>query len=276
MLCITFDNFGRAAGDLLPWACPADVPPIEWAAYNRIGLELGHPRILQLLESLKIRCTYFAEGYAAVLHPDEMRAWHAAGHEIAIHGWKHEIWSSVASREEESRLVELAVKSICDLTGKAPVGFRPPGLAINPWTDDVLTAHGIRYVSQALPVVDAMSDAGARDDGAKAIVVTRLDVLPTDPMLIDGAVIHPRFGGIFGALDAAAAYDKLHQLAVAHETTRPDEPWVLVVHPFTSGNRAWFGFEDFMRRLVGEFGASSFGLAKDLASTTMRASTGIR
>ncbi|KVK80462.1 hypothetical protein WS90_18030 [Burkholderia cepacia] len=276
MICITFDNFGSAAGDSLPWPCPADVPPIEWAAYNRIGLELGHPRILKLLENLHIRCTYFAEGYAAILHPDEMRAWHAAGHEIAVHGWKHEHWPDIASREEEDRLVELAVTSIHSVTGERPIGFRPPALAINPWTDDVLAAHGIRYVSQALPVANVMSDAGTPDDGTKAAVVTRLDVLPTEPALIDGAVIHPRFGGIFGALDAAAAYDELYRLAVAHETTRPDEPWVLVVHPFTSGNRAWFGFEDFMRRLAGEFGASRFALAKDVASTTMRASTGIR
>ena len=79
MLCITFDNFGGAAGDLLPWPCPAGIPAAEWAAYNRIGLELGHPRILKLLDELRIRCTYFAEGYAAVLHPDELLAWHAAG-----------------------------------------------------------------------------------------------------------------------------------------------------------------------------------------------------
>jgi hypothetical protein len=265
MLCITFDNFGWAAGETLPWACPSDIPANEWAVYNRIGLEVGHPRILKLLNDLDIRCTYFAEGYAAVLHPEEMKHWHAAGHEIAVHGWKHEMWSGITSREEENHLVELAVTSIHSVLGEAPMGFRPPGLTINPWTDEVLMANGIRYVSQALPA-----------DGAKATLVTRLDLLPTEPGLIDGAVIHPRFGGIFGALDAATAYDKLHELAVAHESTRPDEPWVLVVHPFTSGNRAWFGFEDFMRSLAGEFGESRFGLARDVASKTKHASTGIR
>lgn len=267
MLCITFDNFGSAAGEQLPWGCPADVPSAEWDAYNRIGLELGHPRILKLLADLKIRCTYFAEGYAAERYPEEMKRWHGAGHEIAVHGWRHESWLDIASREEESRLIERAVTCIRTLTGEAPVGFRPPGLAINGWTDDVLEAHGIRYVSQALPA----TDAGA--SGRASTVVSRLDVLPTEPALIDGAMIHPRFGGIFGALDDAAAYDKFYQLAVAHETSRPQAPWVLVVHPFTSGNRAWFGFEDFMRRLAGEFGASRFGLARDLASKTTVAST---
>ena len=258
MLCITFDNFGGAAGDLLPWPCPAGIPAAEWAAYNRIGLELGHPRILKLLDELRIRCTYFAEGYAAVLHPDELLAWHAAGHEIAVHGWKHEMWTGIASRDEEERLIQLAVSSIRGLTGQTPAGFRPPGLGINPWTDEVLAAHGIRYVSRAL--------SGATDEaiasGVTATSPARVVVLPTDPALIDGAVIHPRFGGIFGTLDAAAGYDRLYRAAVAHETTRPEEPWVLVVHPFTSGNRAWFGFEDFMRRLVADFGASRFALAR--------------
>ncbi|NHV24870.1 polysaccharide deacetylase family protein [Burkholderia sp. D-99] len=268
MLCITFDNFGRSSGDLLPWQCPAEIPLVEWATYNQIGLELGHPRILKLLDDLQIRCTYFAEGYAAVLHPDEMRTWHAAGHEIGVHGWKHEHWSGIASRDEENHLIELAVTSIQALTGEAPVGFRPPGLAINSWTDDVLAAHGIRYVSQAVPVVNAKTPGTSREDGETSPVVSRLAVLSTDPTLIDGAVIHPRFGGIFGTLDATAAYDKLYRLAVAHESTRPDEPWVLVVHPFTSGNRAWFAFEDFMRRLAGEFGESRFLRAKDVTFTT--------
>ena len=125
-------------------------------------------------------------------------------------------------------------------------------------------------MSQALPA----TDGGA--SGRASTVVSRLDVLPTEPALIDGAMIHPRFGGIFGALDDAAAYDKFYQLAVAHETSRPQEPWVLVVHPFTSGNRAWFGFEDFMRRLAGEFGSSRFGLARDLASKTTAAGAGPR
>ncbi|WZB72925.1 polysaccharide deacetylase family protein [Achromobacter xylosoxidans] len=127
MLCITFDNFGGAVGDLLPWPCPAGIPAAEWAAYNRIGLELGHPRILKLLDELRIRCTYFAEGYAAVLHPDELLAWHAVGHEIAVHGWKHEMWTGIASRDEEERLIQLAVSSIRGLTGQTPAGFRRRG-----------------------------------------------------------------------------------------------------------------------------------------------------
>lgn len=260
MLCITFDNFGSAAGDTLPWPCPAGIPAAEWADYNRIGLELGHPRILHLLDELQIRCTYFAEGYAALRYPDELLAWHTAGHEIAMHGWKHEMWTGIATREEEDRLVQLAVSSLRGVTGQAPAGFRPPGLAINPWTDEVLATHGIRYVSLALP----------GGSGAAATMPTRVAVLPTDPALIDGAVIHPRFGGIFGTLDATAAYEHLYQSALAHETARADEPWVLVVHPFTSGNRAWFGFEDFMRRLAAAFGPARFALAKDAAPSTTR------
>jgi len=265
MICITFDNFGWASGQSLPWDCPADIPQNEWANYNRIGLELGHPRILKLLDEFGIRCTYFAEGYAAILHPVEMKRWHAAGHEIAMHGWKHEAWSRIASREDEQHLVALAVESIFTLLGEAPTGFRPPGLAINSWTDDVLAANGIRYVSQCVP---ATNNTNTSSSTAIAPIVSRLAVLPTSPALIDGAVIQPRFGGISGEQDAVSAYDRLHDLALEHETRRPDEPWVLVVHPFTSGNRAWFGFENFMRRLASELGTSHFGLARDAAVAT--------
>ena len=169
---------------------------------------------------MRIRCTYFAEGYAAVLHPDELLAWHAAGHEIAVHGWKHEMWTGIASRDEEERLIQLAVSSIRGLTGQTPAGFRPPGLGVNPRTDEVLAAHGIRYVSRAL--------SGATDEaiasGVTATSPARVVVLPTDPALIDGAVIHPRFGGIFGTLDAAAGYDRLYRQPSRTKPRVPKSP----------------------------------------------------
>ena len=152
-----------------------------------------------------------------MLHPDELLAWHAAG--IACTAGN--TWTGIASRDEEERLIQLAVSSIRGLTGQTPAGFRPPGLGINPWTDEVLAAHGIRYVAALSGATDE-----AIASGVTATSPARVVVLPTDPALIDGAVIHPRFGGIFGTLDAAAGYDRLYRAAVAHETTRPEEPWV--------------------------------------------------
>lgn len=72
LLCLTFDNFGRPR-TIATLPLPNIVPRSEWDSYNAIGLSLGHPRILQLLDRLGIRTTFFAGGYSAVLHPAELR-----------------------------------------------------------------------------------------------------------------------------------------------------------------------------------------------------------
>jgi peptidoglycan/xylan/chitin deacetylase (PgdA/CDA1 family) len=267
MLCITFDNFG--CGSQLP-ACPFPdiVPPEEWANYNQIGLTLGHPRILALLKQLHISSTYFAEGYSAVLHPAEMKRWADQGHEIALHGWKHEIWSNLPSKEREEELIALGVSSMRDLLGEGPVGFRPPGLKINSWTDDIFEKHGIRYISQALErekgYEDRFGPIGITyTKESSTILVSRLKVLDTSDKLIDAALVSPAFGGFFGTLDAGSAYDTFYDLAAKHERSAPEKPWVFVVHPFISGNRAWAGFDKFLRRLHAEFGPGAFKTARE-------------
>lgn len=268
MLCITFDNFG-CGSQLPPCPFPNLVPSSEWDRYNEIGLSLGHPRILNLLEQLKIPTTYFAEGYSAVLHPIEMKRWRDAGHEIALHGWKHEIWTSLPSKEREDELMTLSMAAMKDVLGEVPCGFRPPGMRINAWTDEVLEKHGIRYVGQILQAEQDHSERFAKlgikyAQPSADIVISRLKILPCSDKLIDGDLISPRDGGFFGALGAQDAYARFLALAVEHERDTPDKPWVFIVHPHISGSRSWGGLEEFLRQLHGKFGVSAFRCAKDL------------
>jgi peptidoglycan/xylan/chitin deacetylase (PgdA/CDA1 family) len=265
VLCITFDNFGLAA-QLPPCPFPDIVPSEEWALYNEIGLSLGHPRLLNLLGQLQIPTTYFAEGFSAVLHPTELKRWQDAGHEIALHGWKHEMWGNLPSREREEELIALSVASMRDVLGAGPLGFRPPGLKINPWSDDLLEKYGIRYVSQALDRAPEYEDKFAPigityTKQSSPIVISRLKVLDTRDTLIDAALVSPEFGGLFGTLDDDAAYETFYNLAVEHELMRPDKPWVFIIHPFISGNRSWFGCSRFLRRLHAQFGSGAFRTA---------------
>jgi hypothetical protein len=267
MLCITFDNFGCGSGKLPACPFPDVVPVEEWNNYNELGLKLGHPRILNLLERLDIRTTFFAEGYSAVLHPEEMLRWRDQGHEIALHGWKHETWSDVASERKEDQLVQLAVAAVEALLGEPPVGFRPPGLRINYWTDAVMRRHGIRYIAQSTQTsLDRRFAAFGVDSPENVdLVVSRGNLLPCNPQLIDGLLISPAYGGLLGRLDAQSAYDEFFRMAVEHERLDVNQPWVFTAHPMFSGNRAWSGFERFMRRLHSEFGSGGFRLARELA-----------
>lgn len=268
MLCITFDNFG-CGSKLPPCPFPDVVPASEWDQYNEIGLSLGHPRILNLLDRLKIPTTYFAEGYSAVLHPQEMRRWRDAGHEIALHGWKHEMWTSLPSKEREEELVALSVAAMKELLDEAPLGFRPPGMRINAWTDEVLAKHGIRYVGQILKPEQDHAERFAKlgikySKPSTDIIVSRLKILPCSDALIDGDLVDPASGGFFGALSAQDAYARFYEKAVEHEQQAPEKPWVFIVHPHISGSRAWSGFEAFVRKLHAKFGAGVFQRAKDV------------
>jgi hypothetical protein len=273
MLCLTFDNFGcgvdfgHGQGIMPPSNFPDQVPPAEWARYPEIGVLIGHPRFLQLLKDVGVKATFFAEGYSAKLHSDVMKAWADDGHEIAIHGWKHEIWAGLSS-EREAELIELAVEAVTAAVGQAPVGFRPPGLKIGPNTDAALRANGILYVSQ---VASRTSDYAAKvaalgvkyDLGTD--IVSTLPLLPCSDDMTDTFHLSPTYGGVFGTKSDEAFYDELFERAKAHETNTPDENWVFIAHPFASGNRGWFGFERFIRGLAAEFGPSRFRTGRELA-----------
>src|SRR5215471_18505066 len=57
---------------------------------GRYAVRRGVPRYLGLLSKHGIPSTFFMCGYDAELHPEIMRDVHAAGHEIAAHGYQHE------------------------------------------------------------------------------------------------------------------------------------------------------------------------------------------
>jgi len=279
MLCLTFDNFGCGAeygfgqGKLPPCKFPELVPASEWGSYNDIGLTLGQPRILNVLKQLDIRTTFFAEGYAAVIHPNEMKRWADEGHEIAMHGWKHEMWANLKSREQEERLVSLSVAAMTELLGQGPIGIRPPGFKINPWTDAVLEKNGIQYVSTVAAREAGFADRLAKigvtyADDSKDVVVSHLKILPCHDDLTDAGAIGPAGGGLglYGyEVTAEQAYEQFYQSAVEHEESTPNEPWVFTAHPFVSGNRAWTAFDRFLRRLRERFPAGSFRTGRQIA-----------
>jgi peptidoglycan-N-acetylglucosamine deacetylase len=70
-----------------------------------------------------VPATFFYPAVSALLHPDEVRAIAADGHEIGIHSWIHEANTTLpgnAERELTLRAAEVLTK----LAGRPPVGMR--------------------------------------------------------------------------------------------------------------------------------------------------------
>jgi len=103
--------------------------------------------LLELLEALGVRATFFVLGIAARAHPELVEQVAAAGHEIASHGDAHLPVHSQTSAEFAADL-RAACATIEQLTGRRPRGYRAPAFSIDdrcPWAHDVLAAEGFEY-----------------------------------------------------------------------------------------------------------------------------------
>ena len=103
---------------------------LSWGQY---GNRKGVPRILDVLSRHEISATFFVPAVTALLHPDEQRRVIDLGHEIAIHGWIHEL-NSVLPYETEKDLMFRSDETLEKITGVRPVGLRTPSWDFSPNT----------------------------------------------------------------------------------------------------------------------------------------------
>ena len=103
---------------------------LSWGQY---GNRKGVPRILDVLSRHEISATFFVPAVTALLHPDEQRRVIDLGHEIAIHGWIHEL-NSVLPYETEKDLMFRSAETLEKITGERPVGLRTPSWDFSPNT----------------------------------------------------------------------------------------------------------------------------------------------
>jgi peptidoglycan/xylan/chitin deacetylase (PgdA/CDA1 family) len=170
---VTFDNLGEAAQlELGMW--PEDVPRGRHFTVTEVL-----PRLLGLLAARGVRATFFLEGLNAEMYPDALHTIAEAGHEVAVHAWRHEEWGALDA-EVEAALLDRASGALHAI-GLRPHGFRPPGGGLTPRTLGLLAARGYSYVSPA---------------GERAGLLDGLAVLPFRWPLVDAYAFLPQFAGL--------------------------------------------------------------------------------
>ena len=113
------------------------------------GARVAVPRILALLARESVPASFFVPAVSALLHPDEQRRVVAEGHEIALHGWIHELNSAVpevAERDLHMRAAEV----LETITGTRPVGMRTPSWDFSPATLKIEREMGLLYDSSMM------------------------------------------------------------------------------------------------------------------------------
>ena len=113
------------------------------------GSRVGAPRILRLLERHGIPATFFMPAVSALLHPDEVRGYAAAGHEVGVHGWIHER-NMLLDPADERDLANRAVDTLERLAGVRPVGIRTPSWDFSDHTLQITRELGLIYDSSLM------------------------------------------------------------------------------------------------------------------------------
>lgn len=106
-------------------------------------------RLAELLAYAETKATFFVLGWVAERHPGLVKALAKQGHEIASHGYGHEL----VANQTESEFRDDVRRSKCileELTGKMVFGYRAPSFSITdrtPWALPILVEEGYLYDS---------------------------------------------------------------------------------------------------------------------------------
>ncbi len=216
-LSFTFDNLGEVAElELGKW--PDDAPVGSHYSATEVV-----PALLRRLGdvNVNVNVSFFIEGWNCDIYPDTIRAIADAGHDIGLHGWRHEIWKRLDEPGQRAALSRSA--AAMRALGIEPQGFRPPGGEGSALLPALLRAEGLSYLSD-------VGEAAAVEDG--------IAHLPFSWRGVDGVFLEPGLGaalGVSGAedsgLDAMLASHK-----AAMERAKQDRSHVaFVFHPFLLG-----------------------------------------
>jgi peptidoglycan/xylan/chitin deacetylase (PgdA/CDA1 family) len=116
---------------------------------GEFGSRVGARRILTLLDEFAIPATFFVPAVSALLHPQEVKDYAAAGHEIGAHGWIHER-NALLGHQDEFELTRRSLDTLEGLVGRRPIGIRTPSADFSESTVDILGRLGFRYDSSLM------------------------------------------------------------------------------------------------------------------------------
>ena len=125
----------------------------DWAVYPS-RVENNTRRVMALLDEHGLKGTFFVLGWVAERFPLMVREMADNGHEVACHGFGHELVYNMTP--ESFRADVRQAKSILEnITGRQVLGYRAPSYSIverTMWALDVLIEEGFVYDSSIFPI----------------------------------------------------------------------------------------------------------------------------
>ena len=224
-----------------------------WGEYGVLGVQ----RILAILKRHGVPATFFVPAVTALLHPAEARTLVAEGHEVAMHGWIHEVATQLTPGREQD-LMRRSADVLERTTGRRPAGLRAPSFEISRDTLPIAEAMGLEYDSSLM----------AHDDPHELLLdgrKLRLTEVPVAWVRDDGAYLWTeRFQPLRPYTPPADVLDIFRrELDAAHAE---GGLFGLVMHPHVIGYRSRIWILEEIVRHAKALGSVWFATHRDVAA----------
>jgi peptidoglycan-N-acetylglucosamine deacetylase len=201
-------------------------PTVGSLSQTEYGARAGLPRIVNLLDAHKIPATFFIPSVSLAITPSMAGVIKKSGrHEFGIHGWIHEMNSTLPDSIER-RLLKRAMTELTQLTGTKPTGYRAPSWNFSPNTLSILRDMGFRYESSLMS-----------DDRPYELMQngkpTGMVEIPVEWILDDAPLFDPRGQSYSPPREVARVWIDEFDKAYEEGTML-----VLTMHPHISGHRS--------------------------------------
>ncbi|MEZ4416788.1 MAG: polysaccharide deacetylase [Gemmatimonadota bacterium] len=201
-------------------------PTIGSLSQGEYGARVALPRIVDLLDRHQIPASFFIPAWSMRVSPQMKDVIQRSGrHEIAIHGWIHELNTTLDAPTEE-RLLQQAIDYYTELLGERPLGYRAPSWNFSPNTLSILRKLGFLYDS-SLMADERPYELVERGEA------TGLVELPVEWILDDAPLSNPRGNAYAPPRDLMQIWIDEFDKAYEEGTT-----FTLTMHPHISGHRS--------------------------------------
>jgi polysaccharide deacetylase family protein (PEP-CTERM system associated) len=207
------------------------IPRASWPT-REYRVEKNTERLLALLARRGVQGTFFVLGWVAERSPALIQRIAAAGHEIACHGYSHELvyrQTQGVFREETTR----SKKYLEDLLGTAVAGYRAASFSITQqslWALDVLIDLGFQYDSSVFPIRhDRYGIPGAAPEPGVLLAPSKRGLVefPMSAASFMGVQVPVSGGGYFRILPYWVTRTGLRQINKTHA-----RPFTFYLHPW--------------------------------------------
>ncbi len=189
-------------------------------------------RLLDILDYADARATFFILGWVAERYPALVQDIAGRGHEIACHGYGHQMIQR-QTRLEFAKDVQRAKTAVEDAAGAAVVGFRAPTFSVmreTLWSLEVLWEAGFLYDSSIFPIVHdryGIPDAPRFPYRVPVMNGHGIAEFPLSTISILGRRLPIAGGGYLRLLPYAVTRRAIHRL-----NQREHQPAIVYLHPW--------------------------------------------